>query len=173
VTTADTPYRRASGASRAWRWFRRWRRGRPFWGGLFTIIAAIEYYLSGHLDLLPVTVHIGPQGFLSYVIPLVLLLCGILLWATPGQRIFYGIIAAVTAIYGLIGLNLGGFGVGMVLGMVGGALGASWAPVQLPPAARQTPPVRPPTGRPTGVPARTAGKTGRTPPSTRSWVAAR
>jgi hypothetical protein len=127
---------------RAWRAFRRWRHARPFWGGLFTLLSALQYYASGHLNPLSIQVHIGPQGFLSYVVPLVLLLCGLLLWFSPGQRVFYGVIAAATAIYGLIGLNLGGFFVGMLLGMLGGALGASWTPLK--PPATEGPEAPPP-----------------------------
>lgn len=138
MTTADTPYRRAGAAARGWRTFRRWRRGRPFWGGLITILSGVVYFVSGHLTLGGVKIVFSPQEFLGWVIPLMLLLCGLLMLLTPGQRIFYGVLAAAIAVGGLIGLNFGGFVVGMVLGMVGGALGASWAPVALPPV---TPPV--------------------------------
>ncbi len=157
MTTADVSHRRPSVFGRAWQAFRRWRRARPFWGGLFTLLSALEYYLSGHLNLLSLQVHIGPEGFLSYVVPLVLLLCGLLTWFTPGQRIFYGIIAAATAIYGLIGLNLGGFGLGMLLGMLGGALGASWTPVT--PPSTEGPEVPPP-GETTPGPAEATGPPG-------------
>ena len=135
MTTADTPYRRGSAAARGWRTFRRWRRGRPFWGGLITILSGLVYFVSGHLTLGGVKIVFGPQEFLGWVIPLMLLLCGVLMLVTPAQRIFYGVLAAAISVGGLIGLNFGGFVLGMVLGMVGGALGASWAPVTLPPVA--------------------------------------
>src|SRR5437870_13706889 len=81
------------------------------------------------MDLMPVKVSFGSQGFLSWVIPLGLLLCGLLVWVTPAQRIFYGILGATVSVAALIGLNLGGFFVGMLLGIVGGALAFSWSPV--------------------------------------------
>ncbi len=113
----------------AWSAFGRWRRGRPFWGGLFLVVSGLEFYVSAHMDLMPVKVSFGSQGFLSWVIPLGLLLCGLLVWLTPAQRIFYGILGATVSVAALIGLNLGGFFVGMLLGIVGGALAFSWTPV--------------------------------------------
>lgn len=139
MTSADTPYRRASAVARGWRTFRRWRRGRPFWGGVITILSAAVFFFSGHITFGGIKITFGPQEFLGWVIPLLLLLCGLLMLLTPAQRIFYGVLAAAISVGGLLGLNLGGFFVGMLLGMVGGALGASWAPVQLPPEAG-TPP---------------------------------
>lgn len=134
MTTAEAPYRRPSAAARGWRSFRRWRRGRPFWGAFFTILSGLEYFFSGHITLGGIKVTFVPQEFLGWLIPLLLLLCGFLLLFMPGQRVFYGILAAAVAVGGLVGLNLGGFVVGMILGMIGGSLGASWAPVGLPPA---------------------------------------
>ncbi|HKT02684.1 MAG TPA: DUF6114 domain-containing protein, partial [Rugosimonospora sp.] len=109
--------------------FRLWRRARPFWGGLLTIVSGFEYALSAHLDLTPIKVQLGPQGFLTWVIPLMLIMAGALIWVTPAQRVFYGVVAVAVAVYGLIGVNLGGFLAGMVLGIVGGALAASWGQV--------------------------------------------
>jgi hypothetical protein len=119
--------------------FRRWRRTRPFWGGLFLLLSGLEFYVSAHMDLLPLKVAFGYQGFLSWLIPLVLLLCGVLTWLTPAQRTFYGIIGAVTSVASLIALNLGGFFVGMLLGMVGGALAVAWAPLAPPPVEKAEP----------------------------------
>ena len=113
--------------------FRQWRRTRPFWGGLFLLLSGVEYYVSAHMDLTPIKVSFGSQGFLSWLIPLAILLCGVLTWLSPGQRIFYGIIGAATAVAGLIGLNLGGFFVGMLLGIAGGALAVAWVPMPAPP----------------------------------------
>ncbi|MET7419270.1 DUF6114 domain-containing protein [Dactylosporangium sp. NPDC005555] len=106
--------------------FSKWRDSRPFWGGLFLILSGLELFLSANLQL-ALEVHFGPTGFLSYVIPAMLLLCGVLTWLSPAQRLFYGILGTLTALYSIIGLNLGGFFLGMVLGVVGGGLAASWS----------------------------------------------
>jgi Family of unknown function (DUF6114) len=112
-----------------WSDFRRWRRGRPFWSGLLLILSGIELWLSSNMDLGALEVHLGYEGFLSYVLPTVLLLCGVFVWFSPNQRIFYGIIGGLTAIFSLVGLNLGGWFVGMLIGVVGGALAFAWAPL--------------------------------------------
>ena len=108
--------------------FRRWRRVRPFWGGLLLIVSGLELLQSGYLDLGSIQVHFGYEGFLSYLLPAVMVLTGVFSWVTPKQRLFYGIIGMLTAVYSLIGLNLGGWFVGMLLGIVGGAMVLAWSP---------------------------------------------
>jgi hypothetical protein len=73
--------------------------------------------------------QMGPTGFLSWLIPTILVACGMLMWFSPQQRMFYSIVGAMTAVFSLIAVNLGGFFIGMVLGMLGGALGFGWVPV--------------------------------------------
>ncbi|MET0491716.1 MAG: DUF6114 domain-containing protein [Actinoplanes sp.] len=114
--------------------FRRWRRSRPFWGGLLLLLAGLELFLSANFTLGELEVHMGPEGFLSYLLPLLLVLSGVLTWVTPGQRLFYGILGLLTAVYSLVGLNLGGFALGMLLGIAGGALVVSWSPTRPQPA---------------------------------------
>jgi hypothetical protein len=83
------------------------------------------------MNLGALQVHFGPTGFLSYVIPAMLVLCGLMTWATPSLRLFYGILGSLVAVYSLIGLNLGGFVLGLILGIIGGALAVAWTPIQL------------------------------------------
>ncbi|MFC7550985.1 DUF6114 domain-containing protein [Plantactinospora sp. GCM10030261] len=133
MTTADAQRSAAVEAfvkgRRAFRW---WRRTRPFWGGLLTVIAGAEIFGTTQLSLGGLTFQMGPTGFLSWLIPTILITCGFLLWFTPQQRMFYAIVAAVTAVFSLVAINLGGFFIGMLLGMVGGALGFAWTPVREP-----------------------------------------
>ncbi|MCW2642919.1 MAG: Otogelin [Dactylosporangium sp.] len=119
----------ASKAAGAWESFRRWRRVRPFWGGLLLILSGVELFLSGNLNLGAMQVHIGPTGFLSYVVPAMVVLCGAGSWITPNLRLFYGILGSLVAVYSLIGVNLGGFLVGLLLGIIGGALTIAWTPI--------------------------------------------
>ncbi|BCJ46623.1 hypothetical protein GCM10010168_38540 [Actinoplanes ianthinogenes] len=114
-----------------WTKFRRWRRSRPFWGGLFLLVSGLLLFLSSNLSLLTemrLEIHVGPQGFLSYVLPLLMLMCGVLVWFTPAQRMFYGIIGLLTAVYSFLGLNFGGWIIGMLVGILGGALAVAWQP---------------------------------------------
>ncbi|WP_433361737.1 DUF6114 domain-containing protein [Actinoplanes sp. CA-142083] len=129
-----------------WGKFRRWRRRRPFWGGLLLILSAVELFLSANMAIGGIEIHLGPQGFLSYLIPAILLLCGLLVWFTPAQRLFYGIVALLAALYSFIGLNLGGFFIGMLMGILGGALVIAWGPPRNRPGKGNA---APPTGEPT------------------------
>ncbi|MEV4536810.1 DUF6114 domain-containing protein [Asanoa sp. NPDC049518] len=108
--------------------FRKWRQSRPFWGGLFLVLSAVEIFLSTQLSLGGLSFQLGPTGFLSWLIPTILLACGVLSWTTPAQRLFYAVVGAVTAVFSLIGVNLGGFFVGLVLGIVGAGLVFAWLP---------------------------------------------
>ncbi|MEW1590336.1 DUF6114 domain-containing protein [Micromonospora vinacea] len=138
MTTANPSHARPSGPAEAWRLFRRWQRSRPFWGGLFIALAGLEMFASTRMTLNGLSFHSGATGLLSLLIPIILVTCGLLLWFTPAQRLFYSVVAAVTAVYSLIGLNLGGFFVGLLLGIVGSALAFAWTPIHpTPPTPQQ------------------------------------
>jgi uncharacterized protein DUF6114 len=96
---------------------------------VFLLLAGVQLFLSPYLNLVDIEISFGPEGFLAILLPVVLLLCGILLWVTPQHRHFYSIIGTLTAVYSLLGLNLGGWFLGMLLGIIGGALGFAWTPV--------------------------------------------
>jgi hypothetical protein len=57
----------------------------------------------------------------------VLALCGLLLWFTPAQRVFYSIVAVLLALATFNTINYGGFFIGMLLGIIGGALAFAWS----------------------------------------------
>lgn len=131
--TSSTPqHARTNALAQGWRTFRLWRRTRPFWGGLFTALAGLEIFATTQGSLGGLSFQMGPTGFLSWLIPVILVACGLLMWFTPAQRLFYAIVAAVTALFSLIGVNLGGFLLGLLLGMVGSALGFAWTPTAPP-----------------------------------------
>jgi len=108
--------------------FRRWRRSRPFVGGLLTALGGVELFFSGQLDIGKIHVQLGIEGLQATIIPIVLVLLGILVIAMPAHRVFYGVIALAVAVYSLVGVNLGGFFVGMLLASVGGVLTVAWMP---------------------------------------------
>jgi Family of unknown function (DUF6114) len=126
--------------------WRSWRHSRPFWGGLFVILGGTVTILTERSPL-PLVIHLGIQGAAGYLLPIVLVLCGLLLWFNPAQRTFYGILAVLLALGTWITSNLGGFLVGMLLGLVGGSLAVAWEPRESPPAPRPVkspPPQLPP-----------------------------
>ncbi len=108
--------------------FSAWRRRRPFLGSVLTILAGIEMFFSGQLDVGKIHVQVGVEGFQATIIPLALALLGILVMLMPDHRVFYGVISLAISIYSLIGVNLGGFFIGMLLGAIGGVIIVSWMP---------------------------------------------
>jgi hypothetical protein len=108
--------------------FAAWRHRRPFLGSVLTMIAGVEMFFSGQLDVGKIHVQVGVEGLQAMIIPLVVVLLGILAMVMPEHRIFYGVISLAISVYSLIGVNLGGFFIGMLLGAVGGVLIVSWMP---------------------------------------------
>ncbi|WP_327647428.1 DUF6114 domain-containing protein [Micromonospora zamorensis] len=137
MTTANASHTRPGGTAQAWQTFRRWQRSRPFWGGLFIALAGVAMFASTRMTINGLSFHSGATGLLSLLIPVILVTCALLLWLSPAQRLFYSVVAAVTTVYSLIGLNLGGFFVGLLLGIVGSALAFAWTPTRPAPAAAE------------------------------------
>lgn len=130
MSTANPQHARTGALARSWQGFGRWRRARPFWGGLLIVLAGLEIFATTQSATGGLTLQTGPTGFLSWLIPTVLVACGLLIWFTPQQRLFYAVVGTVTAVFSLVAVNLGGFLIGLLLGLVGGALGFAWAPVR-------------------------------------------
>ena len=126
AVTADDAQAAPSARAR----FRAWRRRRPFWGGLLTALGGVEMFFSGQLDIGKIHVQLGIEGLQATIIPILLVLLGVLVIAMPAHRIFYGIIALAVAVYSLVGVNLGGFFIGMLLSSVGGVLTVAWMPAR-------------------------------------------
>jgi Family of unknown function (DUF6114) len=118
------------GKRQAWR---QWRRTRPFWGGLLILLAGVEIISTTLLSLGP-TFRVGlggVNGFVGTVIAFVLAICGLLLWFSPAQRLFYSIVAVILALATFNTINYGGFFIGMLLGLLGGGLAFAWSPAKL------------------------------------------
>jgi uncharacterized protein DUF6114 len=109
----------------AWRRFSAWRRRRPFWGAVLAILGGAEILTTETIPF-RVIVHIGLIGQLGYVMPVLMMLCGILLLFAPQPRAFYASLVLLASLATWITSNLGGFFLGMLLGLAGGALALSW-----------------------------------------------
>ena len=107
--------------------FRRWRRTRPFWGGLLITVGGAEILVTEKAPF-KLVLHIGLQGLAGYLLPAVMVLCGLLLWFTPAQRTFYAVLSVMLSLATWVTSNLGGFLIGMLLGLVGGSLAFGWMP---------------------------------------------
>lgn len=122
VTAAPEPVAPARPTSR----WRRWRKSRPFWGGLITILAGIE------VTLIPIPaykiVFVSPSLTYAIVSGMVVLILGLAVWMTPQHSRLYGMLIILAAVLTFVWSNLGGFFIGGLLGVLGGALVFAWDP---------------------------------------------
>lgn len=79
---------------------------------------------------LPVVLHIGMQGLAGYLVPAVMVVCGLLILFNPTQRLFYSVLAVLASLASWLTSNLGGFLLGMLLGVTGSCLTFGWLPDQ-------------------------------------------
>ncbi|WP_419817533.1 DUF6114 domain-containing protein [Glaciibacter flavus] len=125
---ADTARPAASATPPAPSRFDTWMVSRPLIGGILVVLAGIEMFFSTQLDLGNLHIQVGIEGMQATILPITLVVLGVLAIVSPSQRLFYGILTLVVAIYSLVAVNLGGFLVGMLLGVVGGIVVVTWAP---------------------------------------------
>ncbi|MEU2184758.1 DUF6114 domain-containing protein [Streptomyces thermolilacinus] len=125
------------------RW-RRWRRSRPFWGGLLAILAGAEI-CAIPLAPMEVMIHQGIAGVPSVLLGIVMIMLGISVWVSPHYRSLAGVVTTLIAAAALVMSNLGGFLIGTLVGILGGAMMFAWQPVAPP---RRTEPDPPSPGAP-------------------------
>ncbi|MCD9873107.1 DUF6114 domain-containing protein [Streptomyces guryensis] len=116
--------------------FRGWRARRPFWGGLLLTLGGGWILLTEKASL-KVVMHVGMQGLAGYLLPTVMVLCGLLTLFSPAQRVFYSIIGVLCSLGSWLTSNLGGFFIGLLLGAVGSCLAFGWLPDQEPRVSRR------------------------------------
>ncbi|MFF2195699.1 DUF6114 domain-containing protein [Streptomyces sp. NPDC058157] len=123
------------------RW-RRWRRGRPFWGGLFAVLAGAWICV---LPLAPLKIMLqqGIAGIPSVLMGVIMIVLGLTAWFSPRQRGLAGVLTTLIATAALVLSNLGGFLIGTLLGILGGGLMFAWQPVATPRAGGSAAPARP------------------------------
>ncbi len=116
-----------------------WRRSRPFWAGVWTLLAGLEI-LSIPLAPLSLMIHEGIAGVSGVLMGVFLVVLALALWLAPRYRVFAGIATLVFAVASLVLSNFGGFLIGFLLAALGGAMAVSWTP--------DGPPPRGPAGQP-------------------------
>ncbi|MGZ4599104.1 MAG: DUF6114 domain-containing protein [Oryzihumus sp.] len=121
--------------------FRRWRRSRPFWGGLFTLLGGLE------IATIPLTAYkimlVTPSVVIAALVGAVIAILGLLMWMTPSQNKLYGLLAILLGVASFVTSNVGGFLLGGLLSIVGGALGFAWIVVDRTPAGDSAPAAAP------------------------------
>ncbi|MEU8717098.1 DUF6114 domain-containing protein [Streptomyces sp. NPDC001414] len=116
--------------------FRGWRSRRPFWGGLLLTLGGGWILLTEKASL-KVVVHVGMQGLAGYLLPVVMVICGLLALFNPSQRLFYSIVGILCSLGSWVTSNLGGFFIGLALGAVGSCMIFGWLPDQEPRVGRR------------------------------------
>ncbi|MGW7576969.1 DUF6114 domain-containing protein [Streptomyces sp. NPDC054765] len=119
--------------------WRRWRTGRPFWGGLVTVIAGAEI-CAIPLAPLKIMLQQGIAGIPSVLMGLVMIVMALSAWFAPHYRGLAGVLTVLCAAAALVMSNLGGFLIGTVLGILGGSMIFAWQPVVPAEPATSAPP---------------------------------
>ncbi|TWF91576.1 DUF6114 domain-containing protein [Kitasatospora viridis] len=118
----------ARGVRAGRRWFRAFRRTRPFWGSLWLVLGGwtVLKFSLGAIRLVTVT---GFDALAGYLVGGGMMLCGLIPLALPRQRYnTFGLLGTVLAVVSLVVSNLGGFLLGMLLVVLGGAMIVGWGP---------------------------------------------
>ncbi|UIX30062.1 DUF6114 domain-containing protein [Streptomyces sp. GQFP] len=116
--------------------FRAWRAHRPFLAGVLLTLGGAEILVTMKVSL-KVVLHIGMQGLAGYLLPSLMIVCGLLIIFNPAQRLFYSIVGILLTLGTWLTSNLGGFFVGLTLGAVGSCMAFGWLPDQEPRVSRR------------------------------------
>ncbi|MFG2329625.1 DUF6114 domain-containing protein [Streptomyces sp. NPDC048604] len=112
-----------------WAAFRRWRHRRPFGAGLAVALGGGEILLTQRASI-SVILTAGADSLIGYVMPVIMVVCGLLIVFNPRQRLFYSVVAVLASLASWLTSNLGGFFIGLLLGVVGSSLAFGWDPDQ-------------------------------------------
>lgn len=110
--------------------FRRWRKTRPFWGGLFTMLGGLEIaaITAASYELLFVSKSVG----FAIAVGAAIAAMGLTMWLSPVLSKLLGLLTLVAALLSFVTSNLGGFLLGMLLAILGGGLSFAWEPGRAP-----------------------------------------
>lgn len=134
MTTIDAQYAGSQNAFvRGWNAFTVWRRSRPFWAGLWTLIAALELwsipFLSSVLTQHTLNLSVaGIAGISTMAMTPMMIVMAFAIWFAPDYRVFAGVFTIICGLLSMVVSNFGGFVFGMLFAVLGGALAFSWSP---------------------------------------------
>jgi len=109
--------------------FRRWRRSRPFWGGLWAILGG-GMMMLGPLTAIRFVLVAGQSIWIGILIGLLVSIFGLYVWFAPSMRQITAILIVVLSVVSFITSDFGGFMIGMVLGVLGGSMAFAWVPME-------------------------------------------
>lgn len=136
---------------RARRAFRKWRRQRPFWAGVWAIVGgAVIAYVPGtafKFSLVP-----GSLIWVGVLVGVLIIMFGLFLWLQPDLRYLLGTLIIVFSLGSFMSSDFGGLLLGMLLGLIGGAMAVAWAPLPSRPLSDEVASRAASDGAPTSVP---------------------
>lgn len=112
--------------------FRRWRRTRPFWGGLGILVGAtvilVVPFITLRIGELTVSLATPGGAVAAVLVAAVLVCCAGAAWWRPRFTTTAGVVALVAALVAVLFATLGGLVVGSLLTALGAAATLAWTP---------------------------------------------
>ena len=114
-------------ALRGVRWFRAFRRTRPFWAVLWCCLGGftIAYAAYGPINII---IHAGLAGIFGLGLGAAIMALALIMLALPSQRYVVSVLIAVMGVASFPLSNLGGFFFGMFFSVLGASMGFAWMP---------------------------------------------
>lgn len=109
--------------------FRRWRKTRPFWAGIWAILGGL-IILYGPVMSIKVILVAGQVVWMGILVGALIALSGLFLWFEHGLHRLLGVLIVLLSLVSLITSDFGGFFIGMLLGLVGGSMAVAWRPLK-------------------------------------------
>ncbi|RFU60507.1 DUF6114 domain-containing protein [Bacillus sp. V59.32b] len=109
--------------------FKGWRKSRPFWGAVVTIVSGITI-LWVPMNLYLNTFLPGSVAMIGLLFGGLIMLTGLLAMFFPNSSRMLGIMTIFFSILSVIGA-LGGFLFGTIFGIIGGSLLIAWRPSEV------------------------------------------
>lgn len=105
--------------------FRRWRKTRPFWAGIWAMLGAV-LITYGPATAFRMVLVAGDVVWLGMLVGVLIGIFAVFLWFMPGLHYLWSVLIVIGALVSLITSDLGGFLIGMVFATIGGSLGMAW-----------------------------------------------
>jgi hypothetical protein len=108
--------------------YRRWRRTRPFWAGLWCLVGG-AFIIAGPVTVFHLVLVSGTAVWGGFLLGALICVMGLFMWFSPQLRKVLGVVAVMLSIVSLVASNFGGFLFGLLFGSLGGAMAFAWAPL--------------------------------------------
>lgn len=125
TTEAPAPGRVPRVLNEGRQWFHDFRVTRPFWGGLWTILAGLWIVRAMNFSIGLALTSNWPY-LAGILIGVALVVFGLVAWFAPIYHTLLGIMCLFLALMAFPAANLGGYLVGSVVGILGASLMWSW-----------------------------------------------